>query len=505
MHILRTIAGEFNILQTFSKNSAINLYKNTLYIYTGEIRVNSIMGLQKVAFNFMVERGGKLTQSLLCSKPQKAATKIKGLKLAPKIETDCIKIQRKLSDFAQENREFLEEEFQKLFSSVQYPAGVQRTLKSGVKVSASKSDIQELLYQVKDAYDLLVIRNLRNCHYTQKEICNLMKYPQKRILQCAGNYKPYFKEVNASSVINAEQLEKILQKFPNLKEKYFSMLFNIEIPIAGEMRHLTWEEILKILKSQKTHDKFMRVMSSDRPAKFINKAAEQKAPPSGTVPRFVYHMTNKDNYLKILESGQLKTSGDVFMSGVFMTDLENLFKRWTHDYSWGSESLQSRLLRQCKKGKDELVILKIPTSALDYQKLSIRSQQRGFSYLDGDKEELVEFVRKDLLRSDFGEKDVANMVLRSINRYLDKLSRQDNHMFTGSPVRESKLFKQRKEAIEYIYSEPIKIDKVEKIGEVNVEKIKSAPEYDPMHPIRSIFGKLLSGTPEAKGVKLIKE
>ena len=39
-----------------------------LYIITGE---NIVMGLEKVAFNFMVERGGKLAKSLLCSKPVK--------------------------------------------------------------------------------------------------------------------------------------------------------------------------------------------------------------------------------------------------------------------------------------------------------------------------------------------------------------------------------------------------------------------------------------------------
>lgn len=38
------------------------------------------MGLQKVALNFMVERGGKLAKSLLCTKPQKAVANIKGLK-----------------------------------------------------------------------------------------------------------------------------------------------------------------------------------------------------------------------------------------------------------------------------------------------------------------------------------------------------------------------------------------------------------------------------------------
>jgi len=463
------------------------------------------MGLQKVAVNFMVERGGKLAKSLLCTKPQNAITNIKGLTLAPQISSDSIKIERKLPEFAQENREFLEEEFSRLFYHIQHPAGVKRTLRNGIRVPASKSEIQELLYHVKDDYDVLLIHSLKNAHFNKQEICELMNFPQKRILQCAQFYKPYYKEIKACSGINSEQLKYILTQYPNLKEKYLSMLFDIEIPIAGEIRNLTWEEIVKILKSSKTHDKFMRVIDSKGTTKSTIRGTTSKVPPSGTVPRFIYHMTNKDNYLKILKSGQLKPTSDDFMSGVFMTDLENLFKHWTHDYAWGSESLQFQLLRQCKKGKDDLIILKIPTSSLDCEKLVIRSQQRGFSYLEGNKDELIEFVRKDLLRTEFEEKDAPNMVLRSINRYLDKLRIQNNHLYTGRPARESKLFKQRKEAIEYVYTQPIKIDKVEKIGEVNVEKVKSTPEYDPMHPIRSIFSALLSGTPEAKGVKLIKE
>lgn len=43
------------------------------------------MGLQKVAFNFMVERGGKLSKSLLCSKPVSEP-----LKYAPQIEKDTV-------------------------------------------------------------------------------------------------------------------------------------------------------------------------------------------------------------------------------------------------------------------------------------------------------------------------------------------------------------------------------------------------------------------------------
>ena len=52
------------------------------------------MGLQKIAFNFMVERGGKLAKSLLCTKPQKTATSFKGLKYAPALEKDTIKLSR---------------------------------------------------------------------------------------------------------------------------------------------------------------------------------------------------------------------------------------------------------------------------------------------------------------------------------------------------------------------------------------------------------------------------
>ena len=45
------------------------------------------MGLAKIALNFMVERGGKLAKSLLCTKPPKMPINIKGLKYTP-IKTD---------------------------------------------------------------------------------------------------------------------------------------------------------------------------------------------------------------------------------------------------------------------------------------------------------------------------------------------------------------------------------------------------------------------------------
>ena len=71
---------------------AISVNKNTLYIYTGEIRKNSIMGLEKVAFNFMVERGGKFARSLLCYKPIPKPINFKGLKYAPALEKDTVQL-----------------------------------------------------------------------------------------------------------------------------------------------------------------------------------------------------------------------------------------------------------------------------------------------------------------------------------------------------------------------------------------------------------------------------
>lgn len=53
------------------------------------------MGLEKVALNFMVERGGKLTRSLLCTKPPKMPINIKGLSYAP-LNNDVVQFSRKV-------------------------------------------------------------------------------------------------------------------------------------------------------------------------------------------------------------------------------------------------------------------------------------------------------------------------------------------------------------------------------------------------------------------------
>ena len=68
------------------------------------------MGLQKVALNFMVERGGKLAKSLLCTKPQKITNTI-GLKYAP-LKADVVefkldKLVPKVNKFPHINKDII--------------------------------------------------------------------------------------------------------------------------------------------------------------------------------------------------------------------------------------------------------------------------------------------------------------------------------------------------------------------------------------------------------------
>ena len=75
------------------------------------------MGLQKIAFNFMVERGGKLAKSLLChTKPPKLPVNIKGFKYQP-LATDTIQFAKKETEQITKKAEDLLQELKKEFNA----------------------------------------------------------------------------------------------------------------------------------------------------------------------------------------------------------------------------------------------------------------------------------------------------------------------------------------------------------------------------------------------------
>ncbi len=223
------------------------------------------------------------------------------------------------------------------------------------------------------------------------------------------------------------------------------------------------------------------------------------------IPRFVYHMTNKSNYESMLCDGIIKTSEDGLLGkGVFTTELTNLFKRWRKCKSWRGFSLQEKLIQQVAKGNDEIVILRIPTTKLDSDKLVIRSQNKLFNWsFSKNAAEAFRQIPK------MGNKDCPNGWLNKVREILkDIITKQESkecaeHLTIGAPAKMSGLYKQRKEALEYVYLDNIPISNVEKIGEVNIAELRQTAEYDPVRPMRSIFTNLLKGTPEVKGAELL--
>ena len=227
------------------------------------------------------------------------------------------------------------------------------------------------------------------------------------------------------------------------------------------------------------------------------------------IPRYIYHLTNKTNYEAILKDGLIKTSQPEFSGySIFATDLTNLFKRWKNDIFNFNHSLIQGLINHSLKGEDNIVIIRIPTSGLNKNNLFIRSQNRLNKFTKNPLTEIgIMEAKNDALEfssSPVGNKDFIEFCRKSLKDWLEhyKVSNVE-HCIYGTPADRALHYKRKKEAIEYIYREDIPIDKIEKIGEVNIVNLKKSYEYDIKKPMRSIFTALLKDTPECKGAELL--
>ncbi len=182
------------------------------------------------------------------------------------------------------------------------------------------------------------------------------------------------------------------------------------------------------------------------------------------IPRFLYHITSRENYSSMLKDGIIKTSADVCpvskLNGVFMFDMKNFAKRWSNTWI-DIENLHVNLgtalmTKNSVVGAKDVVLLKIPTKNMNINKLKVRPQL------------------KDTIKAD-------KAIYQSI-------------------------YTRRKNPIEYIYEENIDVSKVQKLGETT---LKYASEDDLYKRIKDkpteILLQLLKGQPEAKGVKIFAE
>lgn len=214
------------------------------------------------------------------------------------------------------------------------------------------------------------------------------------------------------------------------------------------------------------------------------------------IPRYIYHITTQQNYRLIIYDGALKTSEDpLFREGVFAIDLINFFKRWKQSKDWNNSLLQADLIEQVRRFRDGLVILRIPTRNLDTDKLRVRSQNKLFSWIYSHENDIEKIKNSDR----------GNPIVRLWNLLYQTTSEKTaNHLTHGSPAKQSSLFARRKEAIEYIYPEDISTDRLEKIGEISRDKLRSFLAAKEQNPIKNIFLELLKYTNERKGAELLK-
>ena len=191
------------------------------------------------------------------------------------------------------------------------------------------------------------------------------------------------------------------------------------------------------------------------------------------LPRYLYHMTTKQNYDSMLKSGKIYTSHDAGMSsleGVFMFDMQNFSKRWANTMIQtpnAKANLGTALLcknitefKNMTKGID-IVLLKIPTKGMDISKLKVRPQLAPTELNAG--------------------------------------------ILNGDSALYKSLYTRRKNAIEYIYENNIDTSCLEKIGTAtlkfdSMDDLKRAAKSSPL----DILLKLVKGRPEEKCVNAFK-
>ena len=129
----------------------------------------------------------------------------------------------------------------------------------------------------------------------------------------------------------------------------------------------------------------------------------------------------------------------------------------------------ARWVKSVLEGKNKLVILKIPTDQLDPNKLKVRSQNRFF---------------KCLLSNTYEDLNL------------------NEHLRCETPAIEARRYKNRKEAIEYIYQDKIPIHLAKPVGNiVDIPALRSSSEFDKNNPVKEILKHVFEGSPEGKGLK----
>ena len=361
------------------------------------------------------------------------------------------------------------------------------------KTPLYKKSLKKILYNLEDSslcknFNILDNYMRKTKEYSVKNIYELLKMPkkQKGFIQYAYAKLVYDKTIQQVRTLQPDELIKLLKKHPEVDSDALSKMFSLFANFKKPSDNITLKELDNLLNNKKLIAELKETTDCTKnlaaPIENINIAKRR-------IPKYIYHLTNKESYEKMLASGEIKMSKDVNFNGVFAIELPNFFKRWC------ASDLGKSLIRQTSKYSDRLVLLKIPTEKLKYENLFMRSQDSYFAK----QKNLTDIYREAKQNG----KDI-NTMLRS---WVDKYCGDDyaRHIQGQTPASYAAKFKQNKEPIEYIYKDIIPMNNVEKIGEVSLKNFTHRDEnglfsYD----VKNIFLELLKDTPEAKGAELLK-
>ncbi len=208
------------------------------------------------------------------------------------------------------------------------------------------------------------------------------------------------------------------------------------------------------------------------------------------IPRFLYHVTSQKNYESMLSDGYLYAHKGVCINtpSVYCFDLQNFISRFLNTN--GGQKIKSLL-----EELNDIVILKIDTKGLNHNKLLCRTLQPREKFLEmafSDKFQKFEPMVNKMLAAGKSEDEILFAVLNEVSPSMA------HELFRGIPAQFSKLFKQQKKLIEFLYTQDIPMDKVEKIGSV----VKSS-DINSANPVRKFLEKLLEGAPEQKAIEFL--
>lgn len=211
----------------------------------------------------------------------------------------------------------------------------------------------------------------------------------------------------------------------------------------------------------------MKMNSQIEVCKSILRKSEKNG--QNNIPRYLYHITNKNNYEKMLKDGFIKMSHDANpetnLEGIFMFDLKNFTQRWLNTgFAIGDEilTLAKALFLNSSSKSSDIVVLKVPTRGLPLDKLKCRTQ------------------------------DITTQI-------------SGFHVSNGDMATRQKHYTRKKQPIEYICQETIPMSSVKKIGEADtgvvLEEMIDTSTYTKID-CKQILTNLFKGQAEEKCIKI---